>query len=177
MARISASAQTSEVADLEDFEPYQVTLQSVTKSTGAEQYGSQPQLEVTWQLEDSTTVRDWPALKLGKSRDSGKVSKLRAMLNAIAGKPEAAEIAWFDDETFEWSYDGETAVARLTEGLPVIVRGKNVEKVVDGESQLRYRIQAYQPIKRSKPKPATEQAERRVRPAVVESTDDEDVPF
>lgn len=63
----------------------------------------------------------WRSLKLGQTK-SGIVSKLRALLNALAGLPEGTLIAGFDTETLEWTYpDG--AVHVLEVGNRLTVRG------------------------------------------------------
>jgi hypothetical protein len=65
----------------------------------------------------------WCTLKLGMTK-SGVVSKLRQLLNALAGEPEATPIASFDSDLFTWSYpSGE--VHELEVGNQLTVRGTN----------------------------------------------------
>lgn len=168
MTRISAA--TSSMPDLEDHEPYEVSLKSIEWTTSAIEYGGDKRLQLTWAFpnDPDETLRDWMAPKLGKNQ-SGQVSKLRGLLNALVGKPEATEIAWFDDETLEWSYEGDQPYSKLSVGLPVIIRGKSEIKTGEGGGR-RFRITAYQPIKKTasaKPKPAP----------VAANVDADDVPF
>ena len=144
MARISPSANF-QAPVLEDHEGYNATLKDFDWVTSSEQYGGEKRLQLDWQIEgESYSIRDWVGLRLGKQQ-SGQVSKLRALLNAIAGKPEATEIAWFDDETTEWSYDGTTAYGKLEpDACEVIVRGTSMAKE-DGTS--RFSVKVYQPKK------------------------------
>ena len=142
MARITPSDGT--LVKLEDYTPYQALLTAAQIVDGSEAYPVK-RLEVTWQLangDPDDTIKDWCSLKLGQV-PGGDVAKLRQLLNAIAGKPETTKVAWFDDATLEWGYD-----AKLTVGLPVTFRGKNKPKQSD-PTQLRYRIEAYQPASAS----------------------------
>lgn len=63
----------------------------------------------------------WCSLKLGQTK-SGIVSKLRALLNALAGLPESTLITGFDTETLEWTYPDGTVYA-LEVGNQLTVRG------------------------------------------------------
>lgn len=142
MARITPNQGTvANLEQLRDYEPYAVSLVETGFQDGAIEYGGEQRLTVDWQLPDGSTLRDYIGLKLGKQK-SGEVAKLRKLLNALAGRPEQEEIAWFDDESLEWSYDGQFPVARLTPGLPVIIRGKHGVKE-DGTPK--FGITAYQP--------------------------------
>lgn len=152
--------------ELKDHEPYRVHLAELPKlTTGSAEFGGQPRLEFSWQLNDGEpddTIKDWVGLKLGQN-SSGEVSKLRQLLNVLVGKHESTPIAWFnsDLDKLEWSYDGISPHMKLTEGLAVIIRGKNKPKkgaVVDPATGLiptRYRIENYEgmPVAAAAPPP------------------------
>lgn len=157
MARITPSSGGTNLEQLVDYEPYPAVLQEIAWTEGSPQYGSEQRLELTWELEDGTSLRDWIAPRLGRQRN-GQVAKLRALLNALGQQPEQADIAWFDDETLEWSYDGDTPYLALEVGLEVIIRGK-VEDRADG-SGLRFRILNYQAPQTVIPEPAPAPAPR-----------------
>jgi hypothetical protein len=149
MARITpASGATIDLTQIEEHEPYKMTLKKVEAVPGAAQYGGRKRLQIDWEFEggDNDSVRDWTGIAVNTSRTTGKVSKLRSLLNAITDKPENTVIEWFDDETFEWSYvkDG-PAYAKLAPGIQVIVRGVFKDgKDPDGNPTKRYSITTFQ---------------------------------
>lgn len=167
MTRITAPTPTSDVT-LEDHEPYKGTLKNTEWATSSEEYGGGQRLVVDWDLGNDEDVRDWINLKLGKQKD-GKVAKLRALLNALSDKPADTEIAWFDDSSLEWSYDGETAHNKLYIGAEVVFRGINGKKADGGD---RYSIQVYQAPKKKAAAPAG--TARKFAPAPI---NDDEVPF
>ena len=57
-------------------------------------------------------------------------------------------VRFFDDETLEWSYDGDQPYSKLSVGLPVIIRGKSEVKMGEGGGK-RFRITTYQPAKKT----------------------------
>lgn len=167
MARITPASGAVAVPELEDYEPYGARLAAIDFDMSSEEFGTpEKRLVVDWALADDpdTTVRDWVGLRLGKQQ-SGKVSQLRAMLNAISGKAEDTEIAWFDDESLEWSYDGKVAAEMLAEGQRVVLRGKVVERKAGGK---RYKVTTYQAAKKA----GQIRAQRASTPA-----DEEEIPF
>lgn len=164
-------------AELPELDPILVTLDSVKPEISA-QFNT-PQLVIDWRLPEEFgggTLRDWVGLSVNVSPQTGKVAKLRSMLNAIAGEPEQKRIIWVDDGLdpasgqiqgpVQWSYDGQPYGA-LTEGLPVIIRGKTIHK----ESGDVWRIQHYQPVKKEPP-PASRQRQPR-QPAPPEPSQPE----
>ncbi len=156
MARITAA----DVSQLEDDEPYVMEITGMSfEESDHPQFGHQKRLRVTLAFVDESgqanredTILDWLGLKLGQQQ-SGEIAKLRQLLNALAEEPKETTIAWFDDETLEWSYDGNEAAMQLAEGRRVVVRGELVTKVgLDGTPVRRYRVKKYQPIKKNRPK-------------------------
>ena len=148
MARTTASV----TLDLEEDKPYKGTLRKpegtgIVKgwfSKGNEEYGTDLRLTIDWELNlDAGRVRDWVAIKLGDNVSTGKPSKLRQMLNALAEKPPETEV-WFDDETLEWGYNMDdpksAAYARLTEGMEVMFKGEYRKNQKGGR---RYAITGY----------------------------------
>lgn len=126
---------------------------------------------------EEQTVHDFVGLPgLDMNPQTGKPGKNRVLLNAITGSRENRRIKWFDDGVKTergpdgklhpvydrdgkpvilgppcWGYpedDGKpNPSGALTEGLPVIIRGKMVtEKDGSGE---KWRIQHYQPAART----------------------------
>lgn len=155
MTRIVPKQQT-DVSQLKDYEPYRVSIHAIDWIESSGEYAAEgKRLQIDWAFDPDAlfTTRDYVGLRLGR-QTSGQVSKLRSLLNALAHKPEATEISWFDDESLEWSYDGTTPFARLEEGLEVIVRGKIVEKPSDSGPRKRFNISAYQPAVDEAPKAA-----------------------
>lgn len=181
MARITPSTGTFDPESFVDYEPYRVQLKTIAFSESSPQYGSEKRLELTWDMEDGQDLRDWVGLRLGKQQ-SGQVSKLRMLLNALSEKPEATEVAWFDDETLEWSYTKDGAPFRkLGAGVEVVVRGKVTDKA-DGSGR-RFQVTAYQPLKAVKgAKPngqVAKAAAGKVAPAddVATDVDPDEIPF
>ncbi len=182
MARITASQNGIDLDQLRDYDAYLVQLKEIGWSNGAPQYGGEKRLEVTWERVDGVgngteeTFRDWLSLRLGRQQ-SGQVSKLRMLLNALAGQPETVDIAWFEDEELTWSYDGQNPYARLSEGLQVVVRGK-VELKADGSGR-RFRITTYQPAGPAPPEPASADPHEPVGqpPLPAAEVADSEVPF
>ena len=145
MPRIFPSNGAVDIEHLNDYEPYTVQLQAIGWSQGSPQYGGEQRLELTWEIDgrEGETLKDWLSLRLGKQQN-GNVSRLRALLNALAARPELTEISFFDTDTMEWGYDGPQgpAAARLSEGAQVVVRGKRVLK--QDNSGYRFQIEVYQ---------------------------------
>jgi hypothetical protein len=146
MARITPPTQNTDI-DLQDHEAYRARLKAIDfEESDHPQYGHQRRLIVDWEplTMEGFTIRDWISLRLGRQQN-GQTSKLRMLLNALSQKPKAEEIAWFDDETLEWSYDGEHMANKLTVDQEVILRGETTEKVVDGQTKRRFKIGVYSP--------------------------------
>src|SRR2546421_8217465 len=121
MARITPAQNSFDLENLRDYDPYRARLKKIDWGRSSEEYGAESRLELTWALlggEDDQTLKDWISLRLGQQQN-GQVAKLRMLLNALAGRPEATEVAWFDDETLEWSYDGTVPAGQLAEGHEV----------------------------------------------------------
>lgn len=142
MARVTPATTFASPA-LEDHEPYPAKLTAIEWVTSSEQYGGEKRLQLDWELKSGESVRDWVGVRLGKQQ-SGQVSKLRALLNALVGKPESTEIAWFDDETLDFSYDGKDPYYALKVGDKVTLRGTSVTKE-DGSH--RFSVKVYQASK------------------------------
>lgn len=187
MSRITPPQQAAtDLSQLKDYDPYRVQIAKVDTERGSAEYGSELRLVLDLAFTDDPTftIRDWISMRLGRQQN-GQVSKLRMLLNAIAQQPEATEIAWFDDESLEWSYDGDSAFAKVEEGFEVIVRGKVTEKQTDQGPKRRYAINAYQPATDEKPKPkaaprpAPKPAPTRTTALgrTVRQDDDEEAPF
>ncbi len=83
----------------------------------------------------------WCTLKLGMTK-SGVVSKLRQLLNAIAGEPEAAPIASFDSDLLTWAYPS-GVVHELEVGNQLTVRGTN--KITQSGDR-RFTVDRFRPI-------------------------------
>ncbi len=178
MARITpAQSQMVDLEQLQDYEPYVVTLQRIGWAESAAQYGGERRLQLDWEFDDGSTVRDWVALRLGKQQN-GQVSKLRALLNALSDRPEPTEVAWFDDETLEWSYGGDQPDNKLVEGMQVVIRGK---RVVKEDGTYRWAVQAYASVRLSRRRQSsTQQPVQRkpqIRPVSESEDEDEEVPF
>lgn len=70
------------------------------------------------------TIRAYLGFKIGQQK-GGQVARLRALCNALAGKPETTPIAWFDDATFQFGYaDGTEFMVQTAQGLHL--QGKTV---------------------------------------------------
>ncbi len=105
-----------------------------------------PQLVADWELPDvGGRIRDYYGLKLGQMKD-GKVSVLRAMLNAIAGISDLTEISFVDNETLEWGYEGEEGPAwgQLQPGWEVALRGRIVPRN-DAQGSI-FKVEVYEPV-------------------------------
>lgn len=169
MARITPSTGTFDIEAFADMEPYRVRLKAFKiEEKDHPTYGRSKRLEVTWELPDDpdNAPRDWMSLKLGKQQD-GQVSKLRMLLNALAKQPKDAEIAWFDDATYEWSYEPNGApFSTISEGQEVILRGESVLKE-DGSGRA-FKIRTYQ---------SEVSRRRRPVPASVGAGEDSEPPF
>ncbi len=145
MARITPAADFS--FDLKDYEAYEAVLAEDPKpSQGSEQFGSERRLELSWELQDGTLLRDWLGLRLGR-QSGGQVSKLRSLLNAACERKDSEAVAWFDDETFEWGYssDGPPANKLQKSVTRVQLRGKTISKFdAEGHEHRTFRITVYQ---------------------------------
>lgn len=104
---------------------------------------------------------------LGKNKTTGKVSKLRAFLNAIADKDENTEITGVDwaepDAPFhmQWTYGdrlefqaGAQCEFELEGGAKVTVRGTSVE---NDQGYFNYKVEKFRPASRAT-RPAATQA-------------------
>jgi hypothetical protein len=168
MARITpASGATLDLTEVEEHEPYKVKLKKIDWTTGAAQYGSGRRLTVDWEFDgtDGDNVRDWIDLRLGQMQN-GKPAKLRMLLNALAEKDAGEPIKWFDDETYEWSYDGNAPWAKLVTGVEVIIRGHFV--IREDKQGKRYAIDTYQ---------HPNVLRRKRAPATADAVDDKEIPF
>lgn len=173
MALITPSTPPEELG-LEDHEAYSVTLKKIDWATSSPEYGEERRLQLDWEFETGATTRDWLGLRLGQQQ-SGQVSKLRALLNALAGKPETTEVKWFNDETFEWGYTAwdpknPQPYGQLTEGLEVVIRGVNAQKK-DGST--RFNIKVYQAARKA----AASTTKARPKPAPAPADTEDDIPF
>ncbi len=155
MPRITPNSGTPiDLSQLEDDEAYKGTLHKPKDgwySKGSAEYGGEDRLTVDWEISELETIRDWISLRLGKQQN-GTVSKLRMLLNALSDKPRDTEIKWFDSDTLEWSYDGEKAFNKITEGVEVLFRGVKGKKA-DGTTD-KFTIQKYGSVA-TKNKPAS----------------------
>lgn len=202
MARITPSTGTAaDVSQLEDDEPYVMEITGMSfEESDHPQYGHQKRLRLTLAFVDESgqanrddTILDWLGLKLGQTQ-GGEIAKLRQLLNALAEESKETTVAWFDDDTLEWSYDGDLVALQLVEGQRVVVRGELVMKTgADGTPVRRYRVKKYQPVKKGRPKngsatqtpkapvspPTTATAVQTTRRTVAETTDvdPDDIPF
>jgi hypothetical protein len=115
---------------LVDLEPYRALIVGIEPGQPYED-GSAP-IKVVLQLSDNdddtlwqwiTAVRKDGTLILGKNKTTGKYSALRRFINAATGRPDAAEIAAFDDETGRvWFKDGSQDDIV---GRHIVFRGEN----------------------------------------------------
>ena len=180
MARITPATGSYTAPTLEDHDPYPATLTAIEWVTSDEKYGGEKRLQLDWALSEDVSVRDWVGLRLGKQQ-SGQVSKLRALINAISGKPEATEVAWFDDEDMTWSYDGVTAHGKLMPDVcEVIIRGTSVMR---DDGTRRFSIKVYQSAKAQKAQKATAPkipvlaGGRSEAQVAADEVDDDQIPF
>lgn len=140
-----------DVNRLRNYEGYRARLADINWSRTRPEYGDEKRLVLDWELVDlGGSVRDYLNLKLGRQQ-SGQVSKLRQLLNALAERSETAEIAWFNDDEGDeagenplcWGYEGSgVPERRLHAGIEVSVRGKLVERS-DGQGR-RYQVEVYE---------------------------------
>src|SRR5262245_15291041 len=145
MARITQPTGTMvDLSQLRDYDPYVFRLKAIDWQQSDPKFSKNGETEmrmiVDWEMveDPDLSIRDWLSLRLGRQQN-GQVSKLRMLLNAVAQQPESSDIAWFDDESLEWSYDGDHVACKLDQGLEVIIRGKRVEKVGDdGQKKVRF---------------------------------------
>jgi hypothetical protein len=163
MPRITPSSSSLVIPDIEPDEFYEVTLTEIDRSPSKFNEG-ESQLQLRWDYGDAGDTLDWLGLRLGKQKN-GTVAKLRQMLNSISGKPFDAEIAWFDTETLEFSYekDGE-AFNKLAVGATCLARAIKGERE-DGTPILK--IDAYRPVKKTAKKAAP----------VSQDVDPNEIPF
>jgi hypothetical protein len=173
MARITPASNV-QVVSLEEDQPYKVTLKAIDIYNGEYKGKPQSKLQLDWEFDDSSSIRDWLYLKLGTSK--GVPSKLRQLLNALQDRPALDEVSFFDDETYEWGYQGGSGPAdnRLTAGMQVVIRGAEVQRQ-DGSR--RWTIQKYQMVKRQKAAAAKPKLVVPVAPDKFLDPDDEDIPF
>ncbi len=177
MPRISPPTGADSIVELEDDQPYKVSLAKWEYVEGAAGYGGDQRLQIDWKVGDDPddTVRDWLSLKLGKQQ-SGVVSKLRMLLNALSQRPPETEIKWFDTDSDSWSYDGDREDNKLSTGYEVVIIGENKMKA-DGNSRS-YRITKYRaPKKQSKALPKSPVSSKRMAATAAAVKDDSEIPF
>jgi hypothetical protein len=125
--------------ELVDDEPYAGVLLSA-KVVPSKQEGWAPQIELDFELRQGGKLRDWVPTYLNVK--GGAPSKLRQLLNAIAGESKD-EACWFDPDTLEWGYDLEDdssppfLALHKAVGMAVQFRGEKPAK------DKRYRITSY----------------------------------
>ena len=138
MARRTAPETTP--LELDDATPYTAVLVKAEYQEQTEAHPDWPdQIRFTWRVADPVGGEDqelwtWASIKLGQTK-GGKVSKLRTILNALAGRKSTDPIAWLedgsDDAPITWGYPGDLAVL-TTEGEPRLrIVGHN-EDTADG---------------------------------------------
>ena len=136
-------------------------------------------LQLDWEIEDGTDLRDWISLKLGKVK-AGGVSKLRQLLNALSDKPADTEVSFFDTETLEWGYDGADGPAhnQLVEGLEVIFLGEHGTKADGGN---KFSIRKYKsprkPARAAAAAPAGKPDHAAAARRKLTPSDDDEIPF
>lgn len=140
-----------DVNRVRNYEAYRARLTAINWNRTRPEYGNKKQLALDWELPDvGGEVRDFLGLSLGQQQNGG-ISKLRQLLNALSGQPEAAEIFWFNDDEGDergqhplaWGYEpNDVPYMTLEEGHEVLVRGKVVERS-DGKGW-RYKIEVYE---------------------------------
>ena len=99
--------------ELEDATPYNAFLMKAEYQPPNEQHPDWPdQIRFTWRVVDPNGGGDqelwtWASIKLGQTR-GGKASKLRTILNALAGRKRTDPIAWLEDgsdgKPITWGY-------------------------------------------------------------------------
>lgn len=177
MPRISPPTGADSIVELEDDQPYKVSLKSWEYVEGAAEYGGNQRLQIDWKVgdEDDDTVRDWLSLKLGKQQ-SGVVSKLRMLLNALSQRPPETEIKWFDTDSDSWSYDGDREDNKLTTGYEIVIIGENKMRA-DGSGRS-YRISKYRAVKKqSETLPKSPVSSKRLAAAAASARDADEIPF
>jgi hypothetical protein len=140
-----------DVNRVRNYEAYRARLTAINWNRTRPEYGNKKQLALDWELVDiGGELRDFLGLSLGQQQNGG-ISKLRQLLNALGGQPEAAEIYWFNDEEGDergqnplaWGYEpNDVPYMTLQEWQEVQVRGRVVERS-DGKGY-RYKIEVYE---------------------------------
>lgn len=140
---------------LPELDPIEVVLKSVVVAPD-EKFGSGPRAALVWETieHEQQQIFDWASVKLGKN-NSGQVSKMRSIINAIEGRPTDAEIAGIDDETLEYALDGSAIDGAVKAGVRVVVRGENVTKDANGEPLTFFRVKHYKPVQKPVPAAST----------------------
>jgi hypothetical protein len=146
---------TSSLPKLADDEPYTMQITDATVEDGHAFDDPEkivPTLKVTLQLPPGDTdehILAWLPIAFGKNRKTGKPSRFRAFLNAVSGKPEDAEILWFDTERLSWGYtreDPDPTARQLKIGDKVIIRGTNG---TNDQGYARFTIEKFRPASRA----------------------------
>ena len=143
MARVTPPQGGGYDGGLPDDEPIPVELLSIDVVED-QRFDAGPRFALKWQTVDGNDIwiRDWLSVRLGKQQ-SGQVSKLRGLVNALHGRKATDEVAWADDETAEYGLDGEDTTGRIEPGIRVAVIGQNVVKD-DGSTV--FRVEKYRPL-------------------------------
>lgn len=146
MTRQYAPSDSQKGVDLKDYDKYTATLQDLEGINGSPEYGGGRRLQITWRLEDGSTLRDFLGFKTGLTQGN-EPSKMRTLLNAIAGRKPHAPIEWVDDETLEFKFPENDTVWQLSQAQNVAFRGKNTVKYSQtGEEISSYRISGYESV-------------------------------
>jgi hypothetical protein len=144
MTRQYAPSDTKRDVGLKDYERYTATLADMEGIVSSPEYGGGKRLQITWKLEDGSTLRDWLGFKTGLTQGN-EPSKMRTLLNAIAGRKPHAPIEWVDDETLDFKFPDDDTTWQISRADKVAFRGKNNVKFSQtGEEISSYRITTYE---------------------------------
>ena len=134
------TAPESTPLELDDATPYSAFLVKAEYQAPNEQHPDWPdQIRFTWRVVDPAGGEDqelwtWASIKLGQTK-GGKVSKLRTILNALAGRKSTDPIAWLEDGSdgaeITWGYPGDQAFFATGNEPQLRIVGHN-EDTADG---------------------------------------------
>lgn len=179
MPRLTPSVGSS-LPELEDDEPYVVEITEAEATKGKSFQDPTvmvDQLKVRLQIpgDDEHSILQWLNVSFGKNRTTGKVSKFRAFLNAVAGHPEDDELAFFDTDDLSWGYADGTS-HQILEGQKLTIRGVNG---TSDDGYPRFTIEKFRPAKSSGHAASTSQPQRAASAAPQASAQpsSEDIPF